>query len=53
VTRPKQLFGEALGASSGLGLLATLAELEGPGSALVNSFEMGGAVTSLVVRAAR
>ncbi len=53
--RPKQLFGEALGASEGLGLLAMLAELEGKagGPALVNSFEMGGAVTSLVVRAAR
>jgi 3-oxoacyl-(acyl-carrier-protein) synthase len=51
--RPKRLFGEALGASAGLSLLATLVELEGSAVALVNSFEMGGAVTSLVVRAAR
>jgi len=50
--RPKQLFGEALGASAGLGLLAVLVELESIGGlAVVNSFEMGGGVTSLVVRA--
>ena len=51
--RPKRLFGEALGASGGLGLFAALAELEGsgrPGLGLVNAFEMGGAVSSLVVR---
>jgi 3-oxoacyl-[acyl-carrier-protein] synthase II len=52
--RPKQLFGEALGGSSGLCLLGTLVELESIGGmALVNSFEMGGAVTSLVVRGTR
>ena len=51
--RPKRLFGEALGASAGLSVLATLLELEGPAVALVNSFEMGGAVTSLAVSAAR
>ena len=50
---PKRLFGEALGALAGLGLLATLVELEGSHSiAIVNSFEQGGAVTSLLVRAA-
>ena len=51
--RPKRLLGEALGASAGLSLLATLAVLETdgqPGVALVNAFEMGGAVTSLAVR---
>ena len=53
--RPKRLLGEALGASAGLGLLATLADVEGeesaqPPVAVVNAFEMGGAVTSLVVR---
>lgn len=52
--RPKQLFGEALAASAGLALLATLVELEGSAStAIVSSFEQGGAVTSLVVRSAR
>ncbi len=52
--RPKRLYGEALGASAALSLLAGLAELEAmPGSpiALVNSFELGGGVTSLVIRA--
>jgi 3-oxoacyl-[acyl-carrier-protein] synthase II len=50
--RLKPLFGEALAASAGLGLLATLVELEGRAStAIVNSFEQGGAITSLVVRA--
>ena len=53
--RPKRLLGEALGASAGLSLLATLAHLEGgdaAGSAVavVNAFEMGGAVSSLVLR---
>lgn len=51
---PKRLLGEALGASAALGLLAALAQLEGaannPPLALVNLFEMGGAVTSVVVR---
>jgi 3-oxoacyl-[acyl-carrier-protein] synthase II len=48
---PKQLFGEAFGASSGLCLLAALAELEARGgTAIVNALEMGGAVTSLIVR---
>jgi 3-oxoacyl-(acyl-carrier-protein) synthase len=54
VLRPKRLFGEALGASAALSLLAALAELETapkPTAALVNAFEMGGAVTSLIVRA--
>jgi 3-oxoacyl-[acyl-carrier-protein] synthase II len=55
--RPKRLLGEALGASAALSLLATLAGLEDaptrrgqPAVAMVNAFEMGGAVTSLVVR---
>ncbi len=51
--RPKRLLGEALGASAGLSLLATLALLgkeAGPSVALVNSFEMGGGATSLAVR---
>ena len=54
VLRPKRLLGEALGASAGLSLLATLARLEAneqASVALVNAFEMGGAVASLVVRA--
>lgn len=53
--RPKRLLGEALGASAGLGVLAALAEPAagaGPAVMLVNAFEMGGAVTSLVVRGA-
>lgn len=51
VRRPKQLFGEALGGSSGLCLLATLVELESVGGvAIVNSLEQGGAVASLVVK---
>ena len=52
--RPTRLFGEALGASAALSLLAVLAELEmapEPTLALVNAFELGGAVTSLAVRA--
>ncbi len=54
--RPKRLLGEALGASAGLTLLATLAELgsgaiDGSGAVVVNAFEMGGAVTSLALRA--
>jgi 3-oxoacyl-(acyl-carrier-protein) synthase len=52
--RPKRQLGEALGAGAGLSLLATLAWLEaggGPSVALVNSFEMGGAASSLAVRA--
>ena len=53
--RPKRLLGEALGAAGGLALLATIAHIEAcdasePVFALVNSFEMGGAVTSLVLR---
>jgi 3-oxoacyl-(acyl-carrier-protein) synthase len=51
--RPKRLLGEALGASATLGLLAALARFEeqdAQGAALVNAFEMGGAVTSLVVK---
>jgi 3-oxoacyl-[acyl-carrier-protein] synthase II len=54
ILRPKRLFGEALGASAGLALLAALAGSEGhrQGATMVSSFEMGGAVTSLVVRAA-
>ncbi len=53
--RPKRALGEALGASAGLSLLATLAELDDgadaqPTVVMVNAFEMGGAVTSLVVR---
>jgi len=52
---PKRLLGEALGASAGLGLLAALASLDGessaqPAIAVVSAFEMGGAVTSLVLR---
>jgi 3-oxoacyl-(acyl-carrier-protein) synthase len=52
--RPKRLLGEALGASAGLSLLAALASLEGeaaarPALVVVNAFEMGGAVTSLVL----
>jgi 3-oxoacyl-[acyl-carrier-protein] synthase II len=52
--RPKRLLGEALGASAAISLLAALAHLEGNAgeTALVNAFEMGGAVTSLIVRAA-
>lgn len=53
--RPKRLLGEALGASAGLGLLAALERSEGTARGdsvvLVNAFEMGGAVTSLVLRA--
>ncbi len=51
--RPKRLFGEALDGSAALSLLASLAELEAahPTLALVNAFEMGGAVTSLLMRA--
>ena len=52
--RPKRFLGEALGASAGLSLLATLAHREqrrDGGLAIVNSFEMGGAVSSLIVRA--
>lgn len=55
--RPKRLLGEALGAGAGLSLLAVLAHLgdaatsrSEPAVALVNAFEMGGAVTSLAVR---
>ena len=49
--RPKRLFGEALGASGSLSLLAALAALEGArGVALVNAFEMAGTVSSVVVR---
>jgi len=49
--RPKRLFGEALGGAAGLGLLATLAALEGENKVgMVNAFEMGGGVTSLVLR---
>jgi 3-oxoacyl-(acyl-carrier-protein) synthase len=51
--RPKRLLGEALGAGAGLSLLAALAELESaqePAVALVNAFELGGAITSLVLR---
>ena len=48
--RPKRIFGEPLAAGEGLGLLAALA-LGEPGSlVVVNSLEMGGAVTSCVVR---
>ena len=51
--RPKRRMGEPLAASAGLALLTTIAALEGSGSiALVNSFEMGGGVSSLVVRIA-
>ena len=46
--RPKRALGEGLAASAGLALLATLA-LAGHGVAVVNAFEMGGAVTSLVL----
>ena len=53
--RPKRLLGEALGASAGLSLLATLAWLEEndgvPTVAVVNAFEMGGAAASVVLRA--
>lgn len=53
--RPKRNLGEALGASAGLGLLAALAHLEEnagaqPAVVMVNAFEMGGAVASLVLR---
>jgi 3-oxoacyl-(acyl-carrier-protein) synthase len=53
--RPKRLLGEALGASGSLALLAVLAapgagEDGAPTVALVNTFEMGGAASSLVVR---
>ena len=50
--RPKRLLGEGLGAAAGLNLLATLAQLEANGEtvALVNAFELGGVVTSLVLR---
>ncbi len=52
--RPKRLFGEALGASEALALLTALAHVESAGAAtvMVNAFEMGGAVTSLIVRSA-
>lgn len=52
VFRPKRLFGEALGAAAGLSLLAALASIEPGQVALVNAFEMGGAITSLAVRGA-
>jgi 3-oxoacyl-[acyl-carrier-protein] synthase II len=48
--RPKRLLGEALGASGPLALLTALAEMEAGSTALVNAFEMGGAVTSLALR---
>ena len=52
--RPKRLLGEALGASGSLSALAALAALEGAGGvALVNGFEMGGAVSSAVIRVTR
>ena len=46
--RPKRLLGEALGGSAGVALLAALAQA-GSGVTIVNAFEMGGAVTSLVL----
>jgi 3-oxoacyl-(acyl-carrier-protein) synthase len=49
--RPKQLFGEALSASPPLGVLFALASLPSGHVALVNSFEMGGAITTVVLRA--
>ncbi|MEX1253868.1 MAG: hypothetical protein WEE64_05950 [Dehalococcoidia bacterium] len=51
--RPKRLLGETLGAAAAISLLVGLAYLEGKAgeTVLVNAFEMGGAVTSLVVRA--
>ena len=57
LVRPKRLLGEALGASAGLSLLAALASLDGeaaagPPLAVVNAFEMGGAITSLVLEVA-
>jgi 3-oxoacyl-[acyl-carrier-protein] synthase II len=49
--RPKRRGGESLAASQGIALLTAAAALEGSGSiALVNAFEMGGGVSSLVVR---
>jgi 3-oxoacyl-[acyl-carrier-protein] synthase II len=52
--RSKRMFGEALGGSGGLSLLAALAALEGSGGvALVNAYEMSGAVSSVVIRAVR
>ncbi|MCI0849793.1 MAG: hypothetical protein J4N26_02440, partial [Chloroflexi bacterium] len=55
--RPKRLLGETLGASAGIGLLTALAaagegEAQGTRTALVNAFEMGGSVSSLIVKAA-
>jgi len=48
--RPKRLTGEALGASSAFTLVAALAgEGDRPAVVLVNAFEMGGAVTTLVL----
>ena len=54
--RPKRLLGETLGAGGAIGLLTALAaagegEARGTSTALVNAFEMGGSVSSLVVRA--
>lgn len=49
--RPKRFAGETLGASAGLGLLSAMGALRGGGVvAIVNAFEMGGAISSLVVR---
>lgn len=51
--RPKRAFGEALGASAGMSLLAALATYGADGAQpriLINAFESGGAATSLVVR---
>lgn len=53
--RPKRRLGETLGASAGIGLLTALAaggdgEAPGASTALVNAFEMGGSVSSLVVK---
>jgi 3-oxoacyl-(acyl-carrier-protein) synthase len=52
---PKTLLGEALGASGALGLLAALGwaecgRFEGSPSILVNTFELGGSISTLVVR---
>lgn len=53
--RPKRLLGETLGAAAGIAMLAALAGLEEglpaePRHAVVNAFEMGGAVSSLVLK---
>jgi hypothetical protein len=48
--RPKRCYGEPLGAGEGLGLLAALALGERGETFVVNALEMGGVVSSCIVR---